>query len=55
VTPSPKSLCARPITADSSTPGFKADGFFITGDLGKIDGRGYVHIVGRGKDLIITG
>ena len=34
---------------------FKADGFFITGDLGKIDGEGYVHIVGRGKDLIITG
>lgn len=34
---------------------FKADGFFITGDLGKIDERGYVHIVGRGKDLIITG
>ncbi|SFG37299.1 malonate--CoA ligase [Methylobacterium gossipiicola] len=34
---------------------FKADGFFITGDLGKIDREGYVHIVGRGKDLIITG
>jgi malonyl-CoA/methylmalonyl-CoA synthetase len=34
---------------------FRPDGFFITGDLGKIDGRGYVHIVGRGKDLIITG
>ena len=34
---------------------FKPDGFFITGDLGKIDGKGYVHIVGRGKDLIITG
>ncbi len=33
----------------------RADGFFITGDLGKIDERGYVHIVGRGKDLIITG
>jgi malonyl-CoA/methylmalonyl-CoA synthetase len=31
------------------------NGFFITGDLGKIDDRGYVHIVGRGKDLIITG
>ncbi len=34
---------------------FRADGFFITGDLGKVDERGYVHIVGRGKDLIITG
>jgi malonyl-CoA/methylmalonyl-CoA synthetase len=34
---------------------FRADGFFITGDLGKIDPRGYVHILGRGKDLIITG
>ncbi len=31
------------------------DGFFVTGDLGKIDGDGYVHIVGRGKDLVITG
>lgn len=34
---------------------FRSDGFFITGDLGKFDERGYVHIVGRGKDLIITG
>ncbi|MGL4494366.1 MAG: malonate--CoA ligase [Beijerinckiaceae bacterium] len=34
---------------------FRADGFFISGDLGRIDERGYVHIVGRGKDLIITG
>ncbi len=34
---------------------FRPDGFFITGDLGKIDAKGYVHIVGRGKDLIITG
>jgi malonyl-CoA/methylmalonyl-CoA synthetase len=34
---------------------FKPDGFFITGDLGKIDARGYVHIVGRGKDLVISG
>ncbi len=34
---------------------FRPDGFFITGDIGKIDERGYVHIVGRAKDLIITG
>ncbi|MGE4372622.1 MAG: malonyl-CoA synthase [Xanthobacter sp.] len=31
------------------------DGWFITGDLGKVDEKGYVHIVGRGKDLVITG
>jgi malonyl-CoA/methylmalonyl-CoA synthetase len=34
---------------------FRNDGFFITGDLGKIDGKGYVHILGRGKDLVISG
>ena len=34
---------------------FRDDGFFITGDLGKIDAKGYVHIVGRGKDLVISG
>ncbi len=31
------------------------EGWFITGDLGLIDARGYVQIVGRGKDLVITG
>jgi malonyl-CoA/methylmalonyl-CoA synthetase len=34
---------------------FTADGFFKTGDVGRVDARGYVTIVGRSKDLIISG
>ena len=34
---------------------FREDGFFISGDLGFIDDKGYVRISGRGKDLIISG
>ena len=34
---------------------FRPDGYFITGDLGRVDEDGYIHIVGRAKDLVISG
>lgn len=34
---------------------FTADGYFKTGDVGRVDDQGYVTIVGRSKDLIISG
>ena len=40
---------------DKTKEDFRPDGFFITGDLGIVDARGYVSIVGRGKDLVISG
>ncbi|WP_044873145.1 malonyl-CoA synthase [Pseudomonas sp. LFM046] len=33
----------------------RADGYFMTGDIGFIDDKGYVQIVGRSKDMIISG
>ena len=34
---------------------FRADGYFVTGDLGSFDAEGYLSISGRAKDLVITG
>ncbi|MEL6288490.1 MAG: malonyl-CoA synthase [Pseudomonadota bacterium] len=41
--------------ADKTAEEFRADGFFITGDLARQDPDGRIAIVGRAKDLIISG
>jgi malonyl-CoA/methylmalonyl-CoA synthetase len=40
---------------EKSAEEFTADGYFHTGDLARVDANGYVSIVGRAKDLIISG
>ena len=40
---------------DRTRAEFRADGYFVSGDLGQIDERGYLQIVGRSKDLVISG
>ena len=40
---------------DKTFEDFTDDGFFNTGDKGQIDGDGYISIVGRAKDMVITG
>lgn len=49
------------VGSDNVTPGYlnadivKRDGFFNTGDIGHIDGKGYLYILDRREDLIISG
>ena len=40
---------------DKTAEEFRDDGFFITGDMGRMDAEGRISIVGREKDLVISG
>ena len=40
---------------EKTNAAFRPDGFFITGDMARYDENGFLYLVGRSKDLVITG
>ena len=51
----PNVFCGYWQSPEKTAQEFRDDGYFVTGDLGKIDRDGYLHIIGRATDLIISG
>src|ERR1700733_79279 len=51
----PNVFCGYWQEPENTRAEFTADGWFKTGHLGRFDRDGYVHIVGRAKDLVISG
>ncbi len=51
----PNVFCGYWQMPEKTAEEFREDGWFITGDLATMDDDGYITIVGRGKDLIISG
>ena len=48
-------VCAGYFEDPAATAAAIVDGWLHTGDMGRIDDRGYLHVVDRKKDIIITG
>jgi acyl-coenzyme A synthetase/AMP-(fatty) acid ligase len=40
---------------EQTAAGYTADGFHLSGDLGRMDEQGYVRVTGRTKDIVIRG